>query len=219
MIATSLTSERVALPSGGSALPYEWEGEHVMVRDDAETALKAIGALTDGDDTPEGRFERFTGLVFPDLRGAYCACDFDPAGFARMCDAVAWDVLGLDLSGQRACEEPVWDLEEDADRIRASFRQAYGLDWDEARGRISFAEFVALVGGCPYETPMGRAVYYRTPSTRPKRTKHNRKEVEEWERLHRAYALHRGQSPRQTHKGQDDTAMRAAFAALKRTAR
>lgn len=219
MIATSLTQTREPLPGGGSALSYEWEGEPVAVRDDALTVIGAIRALTDEGDTPEGRFDRFTSLMFPDLRGAFCACDFDPASFARMCDAVAWDVCGLDLSGQRACEEPVWDMDEDADRIRTSFRQAYGLDWDEARGRISFAEFVALVGGCPYETPLGRAIYYRTPSTRPKRTKHNRKEVEEWERLHRTYALHERQGSRQSRKGQDDTAMRDAFAALKRAAR
>lgn len=49
-------------------------------------------------------------------------------------------------------------------------------------------------------------------------TKHNKKEVEEWERLHRAYALGRGRSSRGAKEG-DDAAMRDAFAALKRVAR
>ena len=52
---------------------------------------------------------------------------------------------------------PVWDLEEDAARIRTSFRQAYGIEWDEVRGRISFAEFVALV---KVKNPYDRRVAY-----------------------------------------------------------
>ena len=45
MIACDLTAERVGLPGGGSALPYRWNGEDVLVRDDAETVLKCIALL------------------------------------------------------------------------------------------------------------------------------------------------------------------------------
>lgn len=218
MIATDLTTRRVPLKGGGAALAYRWGGEEVLVRDDALTVLRCIRALTDAEATPEARADRFTSLIFADRMAALTACDYSAAEFERMCCEVAWDVCGLDLDGTRATEEPVWDIDEDAAIIRTSLRQAYGIDWDEECASLSFAEFVALVGGCPYETPLGRAIYYRTPSTRPKANKHNRKEIQEWERLHKAYALHKGRSSRGAREG-SDAAMRDAFAALKRAAR
>lgn len=217
MTPTSLTARREPLPGGGHALAYPWDGEEVLIRDDAMTVLRCIEVLSDRDTPNEERGRTFCELIFADLADAFLACDYDPRELARLADAVAWDVCGIDLSGTRPCEEPVWDPVEDADRIRTSFRQAYGIDWDEERGHVSFAEFVALVGGCPRDTPLGRAIWYRSPATRPKQTKHNKQEVEEWQRLHKAYALNR----RRSSPGKDtgDAAMRDAFAALRRAAR
>jgi hypothetical protein len=109
-------------------------------------------------------------------------------------------------------------LEEDAARIRTSFRQAYGIEWDEVRGRISFAEFVALVGGCPQDTPLGAAIHYRNPATKPKPTKYNRQEVEAWNAAHKAFELGKGRSSHGSEEG-SDAAMRDVFAALKRATR
>ena len=216
-MATSLTARRETLPDGQLALAYQWHGEEVLVRDDAMTVLRCIEALSDDGMPDEERGKRFVELLFADLAEAFVACDFDPRALARLASDAAWDVCGIDLTGTRPCEEPVWDPEEDADRIRTSFRQAYGIDWDEEREHVTFAEFVALVGGCPRDTPLGRAIWYRSPATRPKRSKHNKQEVEEWDRLHRAYALRR----RRRASGSDtgDAAMRDTFAALKRAAR
>ena len=217
MISDSLTSERVRLPDGTYACRYPWRGETVLVRDGAMDAMRCIAALTDSGATGEGRRDAFLAAFLPDVADAACACDWDAEAFAEFIDSAVWDVLGLDLRGTRAHEDPVWDLEEDAARIRASFRQAYGIDWDEERGRISFAEFIALVGGCPEDTPLGRAIHYRTRSTRPKPTKHNRREVERWDALHRAYALHCTGGSHGASGG--DGAMRDVFSALKRAAR
>ena len=146
------------------------------------------------------------------------AVDYDAAEFVRMRDAAVWDMCGLDLSGDRPHETPLWDLEEDAARIRTSFRQAYGIEWDEVRGRISFAEFVALVGGCPQDTPLGAAIHYRNPATKPKPTKYNRQEVEAWNAAHKAFELGKGRSSHGSEEG-SDAAMRDVFAALKRATR
>ncbi len=221
MIATDLTTRRVELPDGGRALPYEWEGETVLVRDDAETVLECISLLRDEDAPAEEKSRRFMGLFFDDWRDAYAACDYDPARLGRLIEDAVWDVCGLDVRGDRQHDRPLWDPVEDAAIIRTSLRQAYGIDWDEVRDQVSFAEFVALVGGVPRDTPLGMAIHYRNPRTRSKPTKRNanRKEIEEWERLHRALAL-RGRSSRGAgEKGQSDGAMRDAFAALKRAAR
>lgn len=218
MIATDLTSRRVALPDGGTATPYEWGDAVVLVHDDALTVLRLIAALRDEDAPEDERGETVVRSLFADWADAYTACDYDPEEFSRLIASAVWDVCGIDLKGDRAHEEPLWDPEEDAAIIRTSFRMAYGLDWDRAREEISFSEFVALVGGCGTDTPLGRAIYYRNPRTRPRATKHNRKEIEEWERLHRALALGKSRSSRGAAEG-TDAAMADAFAALKRAAR
>lgn len=218
MNACDLTSRRVALDGGGSATPYPWNGEEVLVRDDALTVLRCIALLQDERATPEEKSGEFIPLFFADPGDAFTACDYDPADLGRLIEAAVWDVCGLDLRGDKPHEDPLWDPVEDAAYIRISFRAEYGIDWDAVRGEIGFAEFVALVGGCSMDTPLGRAIHYRNPKTKPKPTRHNKKEIEEWERLHRAFALKQGRSSRGANEG-TDAAMRDAFAALKRAAR
>lgn len=188
------------------------------MRDDAHAVLRCIAILQDGDASPEEKSREFIPLFFADPDDAFTACDYDPADLGRLIEATVWDVCGLDLRGDKPHEEPLWDPVEDAAYIRISLRAEYGIDWDEERGRIPFSEFVALVGGCSMDTPLGRAIHYRNPKTKPRPTKHNKKEIEEWERLHRAFALKQGRSSRGASEG-TDAAMRDAFAALKRAAR
>lgn len=216
-----LTSERVRLEDGGTAVPYEWNGEAVLVRDDALTVLKVIEMLGDQDRADEDRSAEFMEMFFADWRDAYAACDFDPRDLGRLIQQAVWDVCGIDLVGDKPHERPLWDPVEDAALIRTSFRAAYGIDWDEARGSVSFAEFVAMVGSVPRDTPLGVAIHYRNPKTRPKPAKKgaNRKEIEEWDRLHRALALKGRSSHGAKEEGTSDGAMRDAFAALKRAAR
>ena len=216
----SLTSRRVALPGGGRALPYPWNGEEVLVRDDAATVLRCIELLQDPDADPDGKGAEFLRLFFADLRDAFAACCYDPRELGRLVESATWDVCGVDLVGDKAHEAPLWDPVEDAGIIRVSLRAEYGLDWDAVRGSMSFAEFVQLVGGCSMKTPLGRAIFYRNPKTKPKPAKKNanRREIEEWERLHGACALKRGRSSRGVGSA-EDAAMRDAFAALRKIAR
>ena len=40
-----------------------------------------------------------------------------------------------------------------------------------------------------YETPLGLRIYYRNSDNRPKKTKHNKEQVAEFDKLHRLFAL------------------------------
>ena len=213
MIDTSLTAERTALPGGGTAVPYG--PDRVAVRDDAATAL----ALWQGMRSPEGMpREAVLEAVFADPAEAYAAADYDDEELNRMAAGALWDVLGIDATGEHAGEtagERLWDPVEDAARIRASFRAAYGIDWDRDRSSIPWADFLALVAGVPEDTPLGTAMHYRNPKTKPKRTKHNAEEVEAWNRAHAFYRLGAdGGRP-----GASDRAMTEAFRSIADAAR
>ena len=158
MLPAALTAERVRLPDGTSATRYPWNGEEVLVRDDALTIIRVIEVLTDEGKSDDQRRDEFLALFFVDWADAWCACDYDAAEFER------------------------------------------------------------LVGGCPQDTPLGAAIHYRNPATKPKPTKYNRQEVEAWNAAHKAFELGKGRSSHGSEEG-SDAAMRDVFAALKRATR
>ena len=99
-----------------------------------------------------------------------------------------WEVALIDLDGSHAGGERVIDWEQDADRIEASLWQAYGMPFEDIRERVSIEQLAALLCALPYETPLGRALYYRT-AEEPALTEYNREQVEEFRRLRSLYAL------------------------------
>ena len=177
MLPAALTAERVRLPDGTSATRYPWNGEDVLVRDDALTIIRVIEVLTDEGKSDDQRRDEFLALFFVDWTDAWCACDYDAAEFVRMRDAAVWDICGLDLAGNRPHETPLWQ-----------------------------------------DTPLGAAIHYRNPATKPKPTKYNRQEVEAWNAAHKAFELGKGRSSHGSEEG-SDAAMRDVFAALKRATR
>ncbi len=217
MISTSLTSEHVELPDGRLAYPYPFRGEQVLIRDDAMSMITAVKALTDDDMTQEERQDQFVGSFFADPAGALTSCDYDPRTFAELVNQAVWDVCGVDLDGNHEHDEPLWDMDEDADLIRVSFRTAYGIDWDRARNMVTFAEFCTMCACAPYETPLGRAIHFRDRRTRPKPTKHNKQEVAAWDKAHAACRLGKKRS-RTGGMQQKNAAMNDVFSALKQAA-
>lgn len=187
MIPASLTSEHVRLEGGGVAVRYRG----TLVRDDAETALNVLSALSRGT-TPHEVGE----AVFPDPAGAFASCDYVEGAYVELVRDALWDVFGVDVDGSHADEtggDALWDPVEDASRIRATLRMAYGVDWDEERGTMPWSDFLALVGGAPLETPLGQAMHYRNPKTRPKPGKRgaNREQVAAWDRASDFYRIRR----------------------------
>jgi hypothetical protein len=153
-------------------------------------------------------------MLFADLPAAIETAGRD--GFWDMVDAVLWDAMGVDLYGTRGAagaEEPVFDWDEDAGRIRASLLQAYGLDWDAVAGSMSYGAFLDLVAGLMEsgETPLQQAIYYRTAEC-PRENKNNREYVEAFRARAAHFALHADR----TEAGRMDAAngaMASAFAA------
>lgn len=183
MIPSSLASRRIALDDGSTAFPYEWRGETVLVNDNARNGVEIALLFRDEGMGEEQKAVEVVSRLFVDPEDAFCACDFSPVKFSELIKDSLWDVFGLNAGGHQD-EEPLWDIEQDAAIIRSSFRQAYGLDWDAARDAISWYEFLALVASLPYETPLGRAMYYRNSKNRPEKTKYNKEQVAEFDRLH-----------------------------------
>lgn len=181
----SLTRELVTLADGRGGLAYEWQGEPVIVCDDARSIIKAITITRDDDLTAEEKSEQFLRLIFEDPNAAFLACDFSQASFAALVDAVMKDVYGIEAGDTGP---KIWDIEEDADLIRVSFRMAYGIDWDASN--LTWSEFVSLVGLLPISTPLGRAKFYRDPENRPTGTsEHDKEQQREFDRLHDLLAL------------------------------
>lgn len=78
------------------------------------------------------------------------------------------------------------DLEEDAEYIYASFRQAYGINLYEERGKMHWNEFQALLNGLPEDTIMQKIISIRLW----KPSKHDDSEYKKsMRKLQKKYAL------------------------------
>lgn len=208
----SLTT-RSGTVNGRFCTTYEYEGAEYDVCDSALNAMLVNELFADTELSEEDKQRLLPAMLFADLPAAIETAGRD--GFWDMVDAVLWDSMGVDLYGTRGaagCEEPVFDWDEDAGRIRASLLQAYGLDWDAVAGSMSYGAFLDLVAGLMEsgETPLQQAIYYRTAKC-PKETKDNREYVEAFRARARHFAL-RGERPEGDRMAAANNAMASAFA-------
>lgn len=209
----SLTT-RSGTVNGRFCTTYEYEGAGYDVCDSALNAMLVNELFADTELSEEDKQRLLPAMLFADLPAAIETAGRD--GFWDMADAVLWDAIGVDLYGTRGaagCEEPVFDWDEDAGRIRASLLQAYGISWDEAAGSMSYTAFLDLVAGLMEsgETPLQQAIYYRTAKC-PRESKNNREYVEAFRARATHFALHADR----TEAGRMDAAngaMASAFAA------
>ncbi len=209
----SLTT-RSGTVNGRFCTTYEYEGAGYDVCDSALNAMLVNELFADTELSEEDKQQLLPAMLFVDLPAAIETSGRD--GFWDMVDAVLWDAMGVDLYGTRGAagsEEPVFDWDEDAGRIRASLLQAYDLDWDAVAGSMSYGVFLDLVAGLMEsgETPLQQAIYYRTAKC-PRENKNNREYVEAF----RARAAHFALNADRTEAGRMDAAngaMASAFAA------
>lgn len=190
---------------------YEYEGAEVDVCDSALTAVLLAELFADEGLEPAEKEALFPAMVLADPGAALAAVG--AGSLWDMLAAVSWDAFGLDLLGEHSCEveEPVFDWAEDAGRIRASLLQAYGLSWDEAAPRTSYADMCDLLAGLMEsgETPLQQAVLYRTAEP-PRETRYNRDLVEAFRAKREHYRLRRETSPADAAEAAND-AMASAF--------
>lgn len=201
MIPASLTARRAVLDDGSTAYPYAWRGKAVPVADAAGNVLRTVERLQEAEDAKR-RFDIIVDSLLPDLDAAMEACGGDPREFGRMLEGILRDVCGVDLDGESA-DARIWDADEDAAAIRISLRMAYGVDWDEVRERVPWCEFLAMVFGLPYSTPLGKAMFYRNPKNRPE----GGDASAEFDRLHALFALGEADGAEGANSAMTDTAL------------
>lgn len=160
------------------------EGREVRVYDSAQKALVANEVMADESVSGLAKRRILSQILFVDPDGVLSAVsDLD-----GLLSKALWEVALIDLDGSHAGGERVIDWEQDADRIEASLWQTYGMPFEDIRERVSIEQLAALLCALPYETPLGRALYYRT-ADEPALTDYNREQVEEFRRLRSLYAL------------------------------
>ena len=127
--------------------------EGAWVRDDALAAFRAMALMRDPEATPEDRAAVLPMVMLPD------------GGGLALCMRAAWELYGIDLTGEHAGEcggQDALDWERDEGIVKASLMAAYGLHWSDAVTCMPYRDLLSMVMLLPRDTPMGQAVYYRT---------------------------------------------------------
>lgn len=220
---SSLTRKKTRTKAGRGVGSYTWRGHEVRMVDDALNALE-IYNLFDGangvDKMPELLGLLFPDELYPELIGKLQ--DVEAEALEDLIATLLWDAFGMDATGEHSAswEAPAFDFDEDAGRIRSSLLIAYGMDWDEAATKFSYAEFCDLLGGlveAGIETPFREAIIYRTGKP-PKDTKENKEYREAWLRRKAHFALKASEpTPEQMAQSHND-AMAGMFAAAEKAA-
>lgn len=203
-------------PGGRLAHKYEYRGAVVLAHDSCRTALLVIDLLGDQSFSDTEKLALMAELVIADPAPS----ELDPDDLVGVLDAVLWEMAGIDLVGTREARGGVrsFDWDEDQARIRASLLMAYGLDWEDASRRYTFAEvcdLLAMLCEADTKTPFAEAVYYRTAEP-PRLTPTNAEYVRAWKANQRRYRL--GGEPTEMERKREAEAAAKAFDSLWRAA-
>lgn len=83
---------------------------------------------------------------------------------------------------------PVFDFEEDAEYIYASFMLDYGIDLIDVQGQLHWKKFIALFQGLSESTKIREVMKIRSMEV-PRYDGHNQKQIQEIQELKSYYAL------------------------------
>ena len=211
------TSQQLIDPLGRSRLvsTYEWRGHHIDVCDSALNVLKII-ELFNGE-TEDANTQLFN-LIFFNPMSVIVEVDTD---IQELVQDLMWDVCGLDVTENgehtEGSSERWFDWLEDADRIRNSFRIAYGLDWNEKADSMTFSEVLSLLQHLTeygVETPFQQAVHYRTAKP-PSAKQFGSEYLDAWYSRRDFYELHDGEGSGMAYQ---NDAMADMFAAAMKSA-
>lgn len=200
---------------------YEHGGATYAVCDSALNAMLVCELLADEELSEHDKASLLPAMLFADPEAAAEQAGAD--GYWDMVCDIAWQAFGVDLDGSRSQsrEAPVFDLDEDAGRIRASLLKEYGIDWDSAKRSMPYSALCDLIAGLMEagETPLQQAIYYRTAKP-PKQTRHNAEQVRAWRARAEHYRLGRrgGKGAGRGSMEAADAAMASAFASEFRAA-
>ncbi len=128
----------------------------------------------------------------------------------RLLERITQEKIQLPRRPQVGPARKLLDFELDGDYIYASFRQAYGMDLHQERGRLQWRSFCQLLDGLPEKTKLREVMRIRAMDI-PEPTRYNQKERQNIMQLKAYYAL-----PVKGHGGQKGLDM--LFSALERMA-
>lgn len=172
------TLERRSSKADGRVITaYLWRGETIQVNDSARTAIIVRAALEDEGMTTEGKAMAIFGALFP-CEAILWGRTSEEVG--DLLSDTLWDAFGMDVTEGHVhtsdYEDPVFDFEQDAARIKASLLLAYGIDWESAAETLPYADFMGLLLSLletEQTTPFERAIYFRTASPQKKNPKYS----------------------------------------------
>ncbi len=128
----------------------------------------------------------------------------------RLLEQITAEKIRLPKRPQIGPPKKLLDFELDGEYIYASFRQAYGMDLYQERGKLPWRRFCQLLEGLPEKTKMREVMRIRAMEV-PEPTRYNRKERQNIMQLKSYYAL-----PVKGHGGQKGLDM--LFSTLERMA-
>lgn len=163
---------------GRRVRPLLWNGSVVRVRDGADIAFRVISLWAERGLDAASKLDIAARLLFCDPEGAAALGDFE----GLLAEAVR-QVAGFDpTKGAEPVQDPVIDLEQDAQIIYSSLFRAYGMPLEAIAREVTLDGLIALMAGVPHETPLGQALYYRTaePPEDRERARAFRERREHW---------------------------------------
>lgn len=199
---------------------YRWHGHDIPVYDSARNGILIIELFQDEDLDPSQKTQLLIQMLFPDPAEAFALAGDD---YNELLWDIVWEAFGLDITPDQSkrgeYQDPIFDWEEDATRIKASFLQCYGIPWETVSSEYSYTDACALLGAMlesDTNTSFREAVAYRS-SKPPKRTKYNKDQYENFIERKRYFELHSEHS-RISRIQKENNIAADRFAAAKRAA-
>ena len=171
-----------------------FRGTVYALRPSFDRVLEAYAVCKRGDFTPGEKLEYATFLLLED------GAPISPA----LLNA-AFEVLNPGKKGPGGPK--VFDFEQDAEVIYASFRAVYGIDLFRERGALHWCAFLAMFQNLPESCAFSRLIQLRTAKV-PKRTAQNAAQVDA---LLKAKAAVRLRLTEEEEKQQFDAGLMKAF--------
>lgn len=195
---------------------YEWEGRRIRIHDSAMCALRVMELMRDEAMDPITKRYVLMRLLFCDPEAVEAAVTDVEGLMALAC----WEACGLDLTGEHADEtggERIFDWQQDEAVIRVSLYQEYGRPWDELARELTYRELTQMMGLISFDTPLGKAIYYRT-APEPKPTRHNAEQVREFRERKAFWKLKDNREPAEKMEAMNNQA-NDMFLAMERAAK
>ena len=98
-------------------------------------------------------------------------------------EAVRYDIAGNPMPTKR--EEPLIDLDQDAEYLYSSFIQAYGINLIQEQGKLHWYEFKALLNGLPENTIIKQIIHIRSYEPGEHDSKEYKKQMQDLQDFYR----------------------------------